>query len=80
MARFSLWIADLHVAAEARRGGVARSLMTAVAERAVALGCEVIAWDLWTENERARAFYLSLGAEVDAALQVLRIAPQRLLQ
>jgi hypothetical protein len=32
------------------------------------------------ENDRARAFYLSLGAEVDDALQVLRIEPLGLLQ
>jgi GNAT superfamily N-acetyltransferase len=79
-ARFSLWIADLHVASGARRRGVARALMQAVARRATELDCPLIAWDLWLENARARAFYLALGAEVDDALQVLRIAPQRLLQ
>ena len=78
MARFSLWIADMHVAAAARRLGVGRALMKAVARRAVALGCGIVAWDLWVRNERARAFYLSLGAEVDGELQVFRIDPARL--
>jgi GNAT superfamily N-acetyltransferase len=63
-----------------RRAGIARALMTAVARRAVELDCGLIAWDLWIRNERARAFYLSLGAELDAELQVLRVVPQRLLQ
>jgi GNAT superfamily N-acetyltransferase len=80
MARFSLWIADLHVALHARRKGVARALMQAVARRATELDCPLIAWDLWVENDWARAFYLALGAEIDDGLQVLRIVPQRLLQ
>ena len=79
MARFSLWIADLHVAATARRLGVGKALMQAVAQRAAAQGCGIVAWDLWVENERARVFYLSLGAEIDDHLQVVHIDPARLL-
>lgn len=79
MARFALWIADLHVAAAARRRGVGRALMQAVAQRAAEQGCGIVAWDLWIENERARAFYLSLGAEIDEHLQVVHINPARLL-
>jgi hypothetical protein len=53
--------------------------MQAVAQRAAAQNCGIVAWDLWVENERARAFYLSLGAGIDDALQVVRIDPARLL-
>ncbi len=76
--RLSLWLADLHVAAAARRRGVGRRLMAAVGARAEALGCGEVAWDLWVLNEPARAFYRELGATVDSEVEVLRIAPDRL--
>ena len=79
MARFSLWIADLHVAAAARRRGVGKALMQAVARRAAAQGCGLVAWDLWMKNDRARAFYLSLGAEIADEMQLVSIEPARLL-
>ena len=79
VARFSLWIADLHVGSSARRRGVGRALMQGVARRARQQGCAIVAWDLWTENLRARAFYLSLGAEINVDLQIVQVAPDRLL-
>jgi len=78
MARFALWLADLHVASSARRRGVGRALMAALGRRAAECGCSLVSWDLWTENSRARAFYLSLGAEIDNDLQIVRIEAGRL--
>lgn len=74
----SLWLADLHVDAGERRHGTGRRLMAAVAGEAVAEGCDLLLWDLWTRNESARAFYAALGAERDAELEVWRIDPCRL--
>jgi GNAT superfamily N-acetyltransferase len=71
MARRSLWIADLYVADEARRLGAGRALMDAIAMRAAQLGCERLAWDLWTKNTKARAFYEALGATIDEELWVM---------
>lgn len=71
MARRSLWLADLHVAAAARRHGVATALMAAVGRAALAEGCALVAWDLWTKNQRARAFYDRIGARVDGELLVV---------
>jgi len=79
MGRFSLWIADLHVAASARRRGVGRALMAAIGRRAIEAGCALVAWDLWVENEPARRFYAALGAQFDSQLEVLHIQPERLL-
>ena len=67
----SLWLADLHVARAARRGGVATALMAAVGRAAREQGCERVAWDLWTRNERAAAFYARIGAAVDGELRVV---------
>lgn len=74
----SLWLADLHVDAGERRHGTGRLLMAAVGRQAVAGGCDLLAWDLWSRNDRARAFYAALGAERDAELEVWRIDPRRL--
>ncbi len=70
-ARRSLWLADLHVARSARRAGVASALMAAVGRQALALDCGLVAWDLWTQNDRARAFYDRIGARVHGELLVV---------
>jgi GNAT superfamily N-acetyltransferase len=67
----SLWLADLHVAREARRGGVATALMAAVGRAAREQGCQRVAWDLWTRNLRAAAFYARIGATLDEELRVV---------
>lgn len=74
----SLWLADLHVARDARRGGVATALMAAVGRAAREQGCDRVAWDLWTRNGRAGAFYARIGAAVDEELRVVCASAERL--
>ena len=40
-----LWLGDLYVRAAARRSGAGRSLMAAVASRALDLDCEAVYWE-----------------------------------
>lgn len=67
----SLFLADLHVARAARRGGVATALMAAVGREAAAQRCAKVVWTLWTRNTWARAFYDRIGATVDVELKVV---------
>src|SRR6516164_8206726 len=57
----------------ARRGGVARALMAAVARRALDLDCEAVYWELWRPNTLGRTFYERLGAEQADELEVMRL-------
>lgn len=57
-----LYLSDLFVAAEARRRGVARALMAAVAAEAKAAGRTFVWWTRKAQNDRAGAFYRTLGA------------------
>jgi len=65
----ALWLADLHVARAARRGGLARALLAAVGRRAQAEGCDRVAWDLWTLNAAGRALYRAAGARHEHDLE-----------
>ena len=62
-----LWLVDLYVRAEARRGGVAQKLMAAVAAEAKARGAESVWWGVRNTNEKAIAFYKAVGAKDDDA-------------
>ena len=69
-----LWLGDLYVRNSARRSGAGRSLMAAVAGRALDLDCEAVYWELWRPNTLGRAFYEGLDAEETADLAVMRLA------
>jgi GNAT superfamily N-acetyltransferase len=58
----SLFLKELFVRENARRGGVARQLMAAVRETARAAGCTRIEWQADQDNPIALAFYAALGA------------------
>jgi GNAT superfamily N-acetyltransferase len=73
-----LWLSDLFVRARARRLGVGRALMSAVARLATAQGCEAVYWDLWRENRAGKAFYESLGAVEIGDLAIWSLASRRL--
>jgi GNAT superfamily N-acetyltransferase len=72
-ARKRLWIGDFYVRPDARRSGVGRALMTAIARHALQLGCEAVHWELWRLNSAGEAFYRSLGAEEARDLKVMRL-------
>ncbi len=73
-----LWLGDLYVRAAARRSGAGRSLMAAVASRALDLDCEAVYWELWRPNALGRVFYERLDAEETGDLAVMRVGGERL--
>jgi GNAT superfamily N-acetyltransferase len=73
-----LWLGDLYVRRVARRSGAGRSLMAAVANRALELDCEAVYWELWRPNALGKAFYERLAAEEAADLAVMRLGGERL--
>jgi GNAT superfamily N-acetyltransferase len=77
-AKRRLWLGDFYVRPDARRGGVGRALMTAVARHARELGCNAVYWELWRLNHTGEAFYRSLGADEGIDLKVMRLDRDRL--
>jgi ribosomal protein S18 acetylase RimI-like enzyme len=59
-------VADLAVAEDARRTGVGRALMQAGEAWARERGLPVLSLDVWSTNERALAFYGSLGYRTES--------------
>ncbi len=57
------WLSDLYMLPQARRHGIARRLMAEVAARTAAQGGRYLTWLVHTDNQRARAFYRTLGIE-----------------
>ncbi|MBM3548302.1 MAG: GNAT family N-acetyltransferase [Alphaproteobacteria bacterium] len=57
-----LYLSDLYVREEARRLGVGRALMAAMAAECRRVGAVETLWRVHAKNHRARAFYLGLGA------------------
>lgn len=62
-----LWLVDLYVSESARRQGVGRRLMAAMAQTALEAGARTLWWGVQTENMRAQQFYGRLGARVEEA-------------
>jgi GNAT superfamily N-acetyltransferase len=58
-----LWLEDLFVAPEHRRGGIGRALLSHVARIAVERACGRVEWSALDWNAPALAFYEGLGAE-----------------
>ena len=73
-----LWLKDLYVRKQARRIGIGRALMLAVARQATAQGCEGVYWDLWALNHAGKSFYESLGASEVADLAIWRASSRSL--
>ena len=55
-------IVDLFVVQSARRFGIGAKLFASTVEGARALHCQEVAWEVWSKNTAALAFYESLGA------------------
>ena len=62
--RPGIWLEDLFVMPEHRRGGAGEALLRHVAKIAVARGCTRLEWVALDWNESALSFYEKLGAEV----------------
>ena len=73
-----LWLGDLYVRPNARQNGVGRSLVAAVARRAVELECDAVFWELWRPNTPGRIFYGRFGAKESADLTILCLDGQSL--
>jgi ribosomal protein S18 acetylase RimI-like enzyme len=59
-------LADLYVVKSARRKGVGRALMAAVARECRKAGGTWVAWYVQRDNREARGFYRAIGAKQDA--------------
>lgn len=64
-------LSDVYVAPEARRGGVARALLAAVARDGAGRGARYLEWEVRRANAAARAFYASLGEEYPNVLPMI---------
>lgn len=79
-AKRRLWVGDLYVEPAARRAGVGRALMAAIARHALALRCDAVYWELWRMNTAGEGFYRSLGADTADDLAVMRFGKDRLAE
>ena len=73
LAGHGLLMEDLFVYAEARRRGIGRALMAALARLAKTRGCVYIEWLVEGGNRPAETFYAAAGARLDEGKTVCRI-------
>jgi GNAT superfamily N-acetyltransferase len=73
-----LWLEDLYVSPQHRRGGVGRVLLAHVAAVAVDHGCGRLEWSALYWNAPALEFYAGLGAERLEEWQVHRLEGEAL--
>ena len=69
-----LWIGDLCVAAQVRRTGIARHLISDLRSRARELGCAGLRLDLFRPNVEASGFYAKLGARMEEDIALMRLS------
>ena len=81
--RETIYLEDLSVLPAFRRRGIARVMLRAVAQLAVARGLPAVIWEMMDWNEGARNLYESVGAEIEHGFRKCRLhgeALQRLAQ
>jgi len=78
LCRPGLWLEDLYVSPEQRRGGVGRALLGHVAQIAVQRGYGRVEWSALHWNTPALDFYEALGAERLHEWQVHRLEGEAL--
>jgi GNAT superfamily N-acetyltransferase len=71
--RSGLYLEDLFVDPSERRSGVARALLSALAQEALARGCMRMDWAVLDWNEEAMRFYERIGARHSAGWQPWRL-------
>jgi GNAT superfamily N-acetyltransferase len=64
LTRPGLWLEDLFVRPEHRRGGVGKALLAGVAQVAAHRGCGRVEWSVLDWNKPSIAFYQRLGARL----------------
>src|SRR5262245_58942322 len=74
----NLHIVDLYVDQKARRRGVGRALMQAVAGTAVSAGAAELVWSVYNQNRLAVSFYHKLGAERITEVFFMKLNPNAL--
>jgi len=62
----TIYLEDLSVLPDFRRRGIARSLLKAVAQMAVARNVPALFWLMMGWNDGARALYQGVGAEIES--------------
>jgi GNAT superfamily N-acetyltransferase len=77
--RPGLWLEDLFVPAEHRRGGVGEALLRHVARIAVERDCARFEWAALDWNTPALRFYEKLGAEVLDEWKIHRLSADALI-
>lgn len=78
LCRPGLWLEDLYVSPQQRRGGVGRALLAHVARVAVQRGYGRVEWSALHWNTPALDFYAALGAERMHEWQVHRLEGESL--
>ncbi len=76
--RPGLWLEDLYVPPEHRRGGVGGALLRHVAAIAVERGCARLEWAALDWNASALSFYERLGAELLPEWKLHRLSSEAL--
>ncbi len=74
--RPTLYLEDLFVRPEERRGGIGRQLLRRLAQIAVERGCGRMEWSVLDWNTPARDFYFKLGARAMEEWTVFRMTPE----
>ena len=74
----TLYLEDLSVLPAFRRRGIARALLKAVAQLAMARGVPVVIWEMMDWNEGARTLYQSVGAEIEPGFRKCRLYSEAL--
>ncbi|WP_390883131.1 GNAT family N-acetyltransferase [Kovacikia minuta] len=73
-----IYLEDLFVLPEYRRQGIARAMLTHLAQRAVAEGCGRFEWSVLDWNQPAIAFYEKIGASVLPDWRICRVSGEAL--
>lgn len=76
--RAGLWVEDLFVRPESRKGGIGRALLARVAALALERGCPRVEWAALDWNELALGFYDELGAKRMDEWRMLRLEGEAL--
>jgi len=64
-----MFLSDLAVALDARRGGIGEALMRGLARRSLALDCDALTWECSDDNGSAMRFYAKHNAQrIDAVV------------